>query len=217
MIMLCPSRGRPGNITELRGAWDEVTDSADLLVAVDDDDPMVAEYEDVRVLSSPRRLGPILNALAVEAAAGYEAVGFLGDDHRPRTPGWDTRLLAALDGRPGVAYGNDLHQGGKLPTAVVISSVIIQELGYMVPPVLEHLYLDDFWRRLGLDLGHLEYLPDVIIEHCHPNAGKASWDDGYERVNSPGQDTADSAAYGQFMSSAWPTDLTRLRAGLDCL
>lgn len=214
LIMLCPSRGRPGNITELRAAWDEVTDNAELLVAVDDDDPKLPEYGDARVLSSPRRLGPILNALAAEAASGYDAVGFLGDDHRPRTPGWDTQLLAALDGRPGVAYGNDLHQGGRLPTAVVISSAVIRALEYMVPPVLEHLYLDDFWRQLGLDLGHLEYLPDVIIEHCHPNAGKASWDDGYERVNSPEQNTADSAAYTQFMSSVWPSDLARLRETL---
>jgi hypothetical protein len=103
LIMLCPSRGRPGNITELRAAWDQVTDHAELLVAVDDDDPALPGYQDARVLSSPRRLGPILNTLAAEAAAGYDAVGFLGDDHRPRTPGWDTRLLAALDGRPGVA------------------------------------------------------------------------------------------------------------------
>ena len=64
--MLCPSRGRPGNITALRAAWDEVTDHADLLVAVDDDDPAAGEYEDARVLSSPRRLGPILNTLAIE-------------------------------------------------------------------------------------------------------------------------------------------------------
>ena len=150
-------------------------------------------------------------------APRYEAVGFLGDDHRPRTPGWDTRLLAALDGRPGVAYGDDLHQGGRLPTAVVISSAIIRTLGYMVPPGQDHLYLDDFWRQLGLDLGRLEYVPDVIVEHCHPNAGKAPWDDGYERVNSPAQNTADSAAYARFMSSAWPEDLARLRAGLDRL
>ena len=50
--MLCPSRGRPGNITELRAAWDQVTESAELLVAVDDDDPALPGYgRDVRVLS----------------------------------------------------------------------------------------------------------------------------------------------------------------------
>jgi hypothetical protein len=98
---------------------------------------------------------------------------------------------------------------------VVISSVIIRALGYMVPPGLEHLYLDDFWKRLGQDLGHLEYLPDVIIEHCHPNAGKATWDDGYERVNSPGQNAWDRAAYGAFLGGRWPGELARLRAGLE--
>jgi hypothetical protein len=29
------------------------------------------------------------------------------------------------------------------------------------------------------------YLPDVIIEHLHPAAGKAEMDEGYARVNQP--------------------------------
>lgn len=213
--MLCPSRGRPDNIVELRRVWDQFTADAELLVAVDDDDPRASEYgSNVRVLSGPRGLGPIINKLAVEIAPTCDAIGFLGDDHRPRTPSWDERLLAVLHGQIGVTYGNDLHQGGNLPTAVVMSSAIVRTLGYMVPPGVEHLYHDDFWRRLGEDLGCLEYLPGIIIEHCHPVAGKAVWDDGYERANSVNQYARDKTAFDRFLAERWPGDLERLRASL---
>jgi hypothetical protein len=195
--------------------WGDVTQDADLLITCDDDDPAAGQYgPGVRVMSGPRRLGPILNALAVAAAPRYEAVGTLGDDHRPRTPGWDRRLMTALAGRPGVAYGDDLFQGPLLPTAVVISSAVILALGYMVPPGVMHLYMDNFWLRLGHDLGVLEYCPDVIIEHVHPSAGKAEWDDGYARVNSAENAAADYTAWDDFLHGQWPGDLARLRETL---
>jgi hypothetical protein len=214
LVMLCPSRGRPGNVAGLREAWAKVTGpEAELLVAVDADDPDLPAYAaggPVRALEdSPHVLGVILNGLAMEVAPRCEAVGFLGDDHRPRTPGWAVRLLGALDGRPGVAYGDDLHQGEALPTAVVISSAVILTLGYMTIPA--HLHTDTFWYLLGEDLGCRAYCPDVIIEHLHPCAGKASWDEGYLRVNGPGREAADRRVLTGHLAGRWPDDLARLR------
>jgi hypothetical protein len=217
-VWLCPSRGRPGNIRELRAAWDKVTgDEAVLLVAVDDDDPELPAYRadgPVRVMRGPQGQGAILNALAPEYAAQYEAVGSLGDDHRPRTPGWAGRLLAAPGSRMGVAYGDDQLRGQAVPTAALISSPVITALGYMAPPGVAHLEIDTFWRRLGEDLGCLEYCPDVILEHCHHSAGKAPWDEGYARVNSAERYSADRAAWDLFLRERWPGDLIRLKETL---
>jgi hypothetical protein len=55
----------------------------------------------------------------------------------------------------------------------------------MTFPGCVHLFFDNFVKQLGLDLEYLKYLPDVIIEHMHPVAGKAEMDEGYERVNQP--------------------------------
>lgn len=219
LTMVCPSRGRPGNITELVQCWDQTGAQAQLLVIVDDDDPELDGYlgaplhggRRLMVIEEPRRLGPILNAIMPPLASlnpPGSAVGFLGDDHRPRTPGWDQALVDAL---PGVAYGNDLLQSENLPTAVVMSAGIVTTLGYFSPPGVMHLYMDDFWRQLGHSLGALTYLPGVIIEHMHPVAGKASLDEGYVRVNAPHQYAADSMAYSQFLARQWPGDLARLR------
>lgn len=221
--MICPSRGRPAAAAELATLWPLVTDSAALRIVADADDPLAGDYGNIPgvtflpPLEKPG-LGPVLNAVAAEEAQRCDAIGFLGDDHRPRTPGWDTALIAALTapnaGAAGVAYGNDLHQGARLPTAVVMSAAIVRCLGYMAPPGMTHLFLDDFWRRLGTDLGSLAYCPDVIIEHVHPDAGKAPRDTLYSERNSPQMWAADSAAYQQFLASQWPRDLARLRDAL---
>jgi hypothetical protein len=55
---------------------------------------------------------------------------------------------------------------------------------------------------LGRALRSVTYLPDVVIEHLHPHAGKADMDDGYARCNGEEMYEADRAAYEQ-----WKTHL----------
>lgn len=221
--MLCPSRGRPSKVAELLHAWHATSTPgvAELLIALDDDDPQLEGYQtmcwDLRATSftvAPRaRLGPTLNRLAAERAGQHFAVGFLGDDHRPRTPCWDACMVAALrDLGTGVAYGNDLLQGENLASAVVMTSDIVVTLGYMVPPGMVHLYLDNFWMALGRSLGRLAYLPDVVLEHAHPIAGKAEWDAGYAEVNAPEQYRADGQRFAAYLARDLDRDLEKLRA-----
>jgi hypothetical protein len=227
LLMICPSRGRPGNVAALLECWAllecfaDADARAELMIVVDDDDPELPGYQALGVpltvnvteqQTAPRGIGGILNALACQHAADYDAIGFLGDDHRPRTPGWDTVLAAAIADGAAVAYGNDLHQGERLPTAPVIASPVITALGYFCPPGMMHMYLDDFWKRLGADLGALTYLPDVIIEHCHPDAGKSFRDEGYNRVAA--SYPADEAAWQRFLADSWPGELARLKERL---
>jgi hypothetical protein len=218
-LIICPSRSRPHNVRALLDSWEVTNADAELLVVVDDDDPSLSGYlalqsrVRIEVNDFARRLGPILNAFAVPAAAKYDVIGFLGDDNRPRTPGWDHALARALGDRPGIAYGNDLIQGEKLPTAAAVSAPIISELGYISPPGIKHFYIDNFWRRLGQDIDCLRYLPDVVIEHLHPGAGTAPWDERYQQNNEVSE--ADRAAFQHFLRSQWPADRARLRKRFD--
>lgn len=106
----------------------------------------------------------------------------MDDDHWPVSSRWDVAYLAALDalGGTGVVYGNDLFQGEKLPTVPGLSTNIVRELGWYAPPRLGHLFCDNFWLELGRRSGRLTYMPEVIIEHRHPHAGKAAKDGVYE-------------------------------------
>lgn len=224
LVMLVPSRGRPESAAALGAAWNAtVTGDSRLVLLVDADDPARDGYlagherwgqgsSEVRVIDGPRLgIGALLNSQAALEARRAPFTGFMGDDHRPRTEGWDEALTGAL-GRPGVAYGDDLLQRQNLPTAMVMSSGIITALGYITPPGVQHVYIDNYWMRLGEDLGNLQYLPDVVIEHMHVLAGKAPWDAGYAASTAPEQCAKDSAAYEAFLAERWPGDLERLRA-----
>lgn len=204
VLVIVPTRGRPENIARLEAGLAETSTSvADFLYVIDEDDPTADGYRMMdlkRLLVIPRRkLGGTLNHVARQYTDRYEHIGFMGDDHLPRTGGWDRTVLGALDQKgPRIVYGDDLLQGAALPTAAFMNSRIIRSLGYMVPPEMVHLYLDNFWKELGERLEGLVYLPEVVIEHLHPAAGKAQWDPGYTEVNSPAMDTSDRDAWMRY-------------------
>jgi hypothetical protein len=118
----------------------------------------------------------------------YDVIGFVGDDHRFRTPSWATHVF--------------------------VSTPIIKALGWLALPDCCHLYLDNAWMYLGGHLDRLHYMDDVIVEHEHPLAGKASWDEGYNRVNAQSLYDSDGAAYARWEQERAPADLERVRAAL---
>lgn len=123
-------------------------------------------------------------------------LGFMGDDHIPRTPEWDIQVSTALSELgTGLVYGDDLLQHERLPTAAFMTKDIIQALGYMVPPEFKHLYVDDWWKEVATRAGCLRYLPEVIIEHLHYLVGKAEKDETYTTVNDPKLASADKRTF----------------------
>lgn len=208
LAVIVPTRGRPGSAARLSQAFRDThaLDALPVFVA-DWDDPELPAYRKLldseqipRLMVCDAGTGTgmthALNYAARRYAELYEAVGFMGDDHLPRTVNWDSTVLDALDSlEPRIVYGNDLLQGKALPTAVFMQSRMVRALGFMAPAVLRHLYVDNYWKELGERTGSLRYLPDVVIEHIHPAAGKTAMDDGYRRVNAPEADRNDRAAW----------------------
>jgi len=227
LLVIIPTRGRPQAVSEIAAAWNETGATADLRFVIDNDDPAEDEYlaAITKVMETPRswrlhytdgprlRLCGSLNDAALHDAPNYRFLAFFGDDHRPRTAGWDARLRECLSGGPGIVYGNDLLMSERMPTAVAMTSDIVQTLGYMAPPSLVHLCLDLVWLDWGHGMERITYLDDVVIEHMHPANGKAQLDQGYEECNSPEQVSADSAAYYAYRDGGGlEADLDKLRA-----
>ena len=215
MLIVVPSRSRPQNVARLLDAWAETgaPGAADIRVDVDADDTKFSGY--VKLSESfPRgvRLAvghvwrPLvwkLNRATRQDCDRYEALGFMGDDHLPRTKGWAQRYLAELrDLGTGIVYGDDGYQHENTPTQWAMTADICRALGgRMVPAPVDHLYCDDAVRDLGKVAGCLRYLPDVMIEHMHPSAGKAERDPQYIRVNSRAQYGRDRPAYHAWRES----------------
>lgn len=217
LTVLVPSRGRPGNIRSLVSAWEATEATARLVVGVDADDPTLPGYEELPVEvfrtepgSRPGMVAP-LNQMAAAHADQADALGFLGDDCVPRTLHWDRLILDALDSPISMAYGNDLFQGANIPTAIVMSADIVRCLGFMALPSLAHICVDCVWLDLGRALNSITYLPEVILEHMHPAAGKASSDAQYDAVNHPTPFGVDRGIYERYRLDGLAADVERLR------
>ncbi len=199
--------------------WDRTATFATLAVCLDEDDPckrdyvtMLDAYPSDKVITIGgrwRSLCDWTNFVAVKAVDRFNIIGQTDDDRFPRTPGWDLAVADAM--KPlGVVYCNDLHQGDAVAGGAFFDAEIIRRLGYMVPPTIQHLYMDNYMKALGEALGTLTYLPDVIIEHMHPDAGKADMDDGYRQVNSRDGYRDGKRAFQSYINHRLEQDLVKL-------
>jgi hypothetical protein len=219
-LVILPSRGRPDKINDALEALKDNSRISDFIVAIDDDEAdLYPRVEGFIYEVNPRlRMNGTLNLVANKYADKYETIYFLGDDHHVRTKGWDELLYAPIKARGyGLAYGDDRLQGKNLATAVMMSTNIIRILGYMAPPKLIHLYMDNFWMNLGQALDCLDYVPQAVIEHMHYLAGKSEQDAQYAEVNSSEMYQKDRETYLQYVKDGLKYDLEHLVVGLGIL
>lgn len=214
IVVVIPSRGRPAAahaaVTAVRETARLVSTS--VLLAVDADDPSLDAYLGLRfpgagpevttVVLSPEQTGDLTKAtntvsMRIAADDPDSIIGNLNDDHRARTPGWDVVITEALQ-TPGIAYGDDMIHGERLPSAPFMSAGICLALGWYALPTCRHMYIDDCWRELGVVLGVLRYRSEIVFEHLHESVGKAVWDEGYARGYE--HVDADHAAFDEWMA-----------------
>jgi GT2 family glycosyltransferase len=227
LAIITPTRGRPRQFAELVEAVNQ-TAAGDVQIWAgldyDDESDYLAALVDVpgagRIVSyrgERRSLSAWTNFLAAQAVESSEPPRYLaslGDDHRPRSGCWDRDLIGAIEqlGGSGIAYGNDLLQGEKLPTAWVVSADIVRTLGWMMLPVCDHMYVDDATLALGQASGRIVYCPDVVIEHLHPEAGKADWDESYLASNADERFAKDGEAFTRWQrEGGLAADVAKLR------
>jgi hypothetical protein len=225
LAIITPTRGRPARFWEL---VDAVVRTAGLDVQVwaglddDDESDYFTPFKDApqSLILAHRGVRRSLSAwtndlakMALQAPDPPRYLASLGDDHRPRTPGWDRRLVEAIEtaGGSGFAYGNDLLQGANMPTAWVVSADVVAELGWMMLPGCAHMYVDNAVLELGRAAGAITYRPDVIVEHLHPLAGKAGWDASYRESNAQDRYAVDRAAFEAWKATGLAADAEKVR------
>lgn len=187
LLMVIPSRGRPGNIARLSDAADATCEGDTWFeIGLDNDDPTAGHYPVGKRLtytmeSALRKVTAWCNHLAVPEAAAFRYIGHFGDDNVPETPGWDVKVMEALEQTP-FAFANDLYPGrepGTLCCHVFMRSEVVRTLGYFGPPPIAHMYVDVAWMAWGRACG-ITYLHDVLIPHLHYTTGRSGNDATYQ-------------------------------------
>jgi hypothetical protein len=220
LTIYVPTKGRPHNALRLQEQFGKtVTLNSRVVFILSSNDDKIELYKDLhyQITVTPDKPGfvsPLNLGYQNEKKRIYSyAVGFMGDDHFPRTLGWDQIVVNELKKMgSGFVYGNDKLQEEKIPTQIVMTSDIPLSLGFMTLPRLKHLYADNFWLDFGKALGRIKYLPDVIIEHLHPAAGKAVHDEGYQFSGDFNLDQEDKRTYFEYLKEDLEIDVTRVKA-----
>jgi len=204
LAVLVPSRGRPASVERLVRAC-ALTCAADTVLhfGFDEDDPEL-EANIAAAAGWPRTVAPRMglaawtNRLArkytAEGLPPPRALASVGDDMRPVTAGWDRMLLDKLPAGGGFCYPDDKRRDD-IPEAVVISTPIVEALGWMALPQCAHWFIDNVWADLGRAAGCLVYCPDVTVEHLHPNVRPDVTRTDQTYHDAAGSFDADLAAY----------------------
>lgn len=176
ILWIVPTRERPEKLMRMLESWLNCTTGlSDILVVLDDDDHTYDHLFNLYPTNiifckdRPARGSflKILNKYAVKYSSEYKFIGFCEDDTVFRTRGYENRFIDKLDeiGENGIVYADDLLNNAGLIYFPVMNSSIIRRLGYMVPPSLNCMYADDFWRDLSTELGTTYRFNDIVIEH----------------------------------------------------
>ena len=107
-----------------------------------------------------------------------------------------------------IVYGDDGINGMNLPTHPFIGGDLVRKVGYIAPPDVNHWYVDNFWKELGMAMDCLDYMPGIKTNHHHFINGKAKEDSTYK--NQPDHEK-DRKAFEAYMADGFPKMIIRLK------
>lgn len=215
LLVITPTRGRPERALRLASSISRTaTLKTDLCLAFDDDDETapatvaaVQPYE-VLCMAGPRQgLGPWTNQVAEAHFGDYKMFASFGDDHVPRTLGWDAecqREIEAMEG--GIVAPNGLLSAG-MPEQVVISASLVEALGWMCLPGLDHWYVDQVWYDLARATHRYRWLERVFVEHWQ-KPDDATGQEAWRSLDH------DRIVYASWLMEGYPADCDKARKAL---
>jgi hypothetical protein len=189
--VLLPTRGRPARAERMLRSLAETAadpDGIEIILLVDRDDAPshaidTAGLRTTRLIRRRTSMG-VMTDVCYRASAGRHVM-LANDDIVFRTPGWDAIVLDALirhDDGVAFVWGNDDFTGG--PTHPFLPRAACELMGGVCPTAYDRLFIDvhlyNVFRKLKA-LGHdrMYFLPDVLIDHVHADAGKETIDETY--------------------------------------
>jgi len=104
---------------------------------------------------------------AIDVSRETQWLGYLQNDLVPETPGWDRRVIEALNGWNVVSTNDGNKAPKRMNGATAWSMDLVRAVGYLTVPSCIHFYLDDMWEEIGRHAGCWRVLMDVMVRHRH--------------------------------------------------
>jgi hypothetical protein len=114
-------------------------------------------------------------------------VTMMGDDMEFRTPGWDVKILEAINAYDGVGVfwaNDDYIAKERCPVNMFVTRKMVEatEKPFMCEDY-EADMIDYIWGKVGKYTKTSHYLPDVHIWHNHStNKPQVDWDESFKRL-----------------------------------
>lgn len=200
LAILCPTKGRPENLKRLQESFDKTqTGFADLFPIIDKDELDLYNRKDAIVSEAQSYFCSKLNG-AVQSVQDYDFVAIIGDDVIIHTEGFDKILVDEFNNSKWqILHCEDNMHHDKFANHWIVRMELVQEFGFMMPPVLQHMFGDNFWTQIGKESNSIKFMPNILWEHLHWVNRKAKMDDTYKRAQAVISN--DQKKFNEFMAS----------------
>lgn len=220
-LVIVGSRNRPHNAERCFRHLKEVSHISDFMLVINEDQrQLYSDIEGVQTIVVPASYGNTSTAkqnyiVEKKLYQGYFTLSGIDDDTIVTTDGWDLLLSLPLKAKGyGVSWGNDTIQNGRVPTKWTITTNIIDALGFLCPPGLIHLFIDDFLARIGQELNSAHYAPHVMLEHHHWLNKKAEMDATYMENSTQEVWAHDERVFTEYMTGQFHDDIAKVKRHL---
>jgi hypothetical protein len=187
-ISIClPSKGRESRLNQMITSAVKTAKSPsniEFCIYLDESDlftPINPDNSVIKVFRGPKLSTSTMTNFMYSQSTG-DIVMYAADDIIFRTSAWDSIVVNYFDSYPelGLLYGDDLSPNSRrIATHGFLRRSVCQELNYLLPPYFESEFCDTWLTRIFRKSGKIKYIHELVIEHMHPNWGKAYVDETY--------------------------------------
>lgn len=188
-VVVVPMLGRAAQVGRLADSLAASTDRARLLFACTegDDDVLAAVAGFDHLVMKPRERGDYAHKINTAVTSAAEPLIFTGAIDLAFRPGWLEACEVRMSDRVRVVGTNDLtnprtangHSTHTLVARDYARSGLIDGRPGLLCEDYIHEYVDDEMVGTARKRRAYAHAADAVVEHLHPMAGKAAWDDTY--------------------------------------
>ena len=220
-IVMLGSRGRPALAEKCLESFKRTSHISDLLLIIDEDEKdLYPTIEGVKTVVMPASYGTTWCAktnyfVEQKLYQGYDTFTWVDDDCVCETDAWDLLLYLPLKVKGyGVSWPNDGIQQGNLPTKGMATTNLLDIFGFFSIPGTIHLFVDNFWKRIGEELESAHYAPNVLMMHNHWVNKRAEVDKTYHLSMARETWDHDERLFTDYLTGDFHDDIDRAKKAL---